>query len=71
MTKRVEPPKAVTPVEVMEQLLAGFAVDLARDPGWQAIIGQVPRHIRRELGKRFGYMVVGVHKMEELNGTGE
>lgn len=54
------PARTDNPVEVMQQLLAGFAVELVKDPSWQAILQQVPRSVKRELGRRFGYLVMGL-----------
>lgn len=56
------------PVEVLQQALASFVVDLVRDPAWQALLRQVPRQSRRELGRRFGNIVVGIRPTVDTTG---
>lgn len=60
--KAVKGPRDATkdPVEVAAQLLAGWAAVLRKDEAFQAVMSSIPRNIRRELARRFAYLLVSL-----------
>jgi len=62
-TKKGEPEN---PIETMQHVLAAYAIQLAEDDTWRSLVQQVPRGVRRELARRFGYMVLQVHEDKPL-----
>ena len=62
-TKRTSGPRErVDPVAALAQLLSAWATVIKTDPGFQAVLASVPRKTRRELARRFAYLVVGIRE---------
>ena len=62
MTEEVKKAESENPIDTMTHVVSGFAVQLHEDPTWRALVAQVPRQTRRELARRFGYMVLQVNE---------
>lgn len=48
------------PVVVAAQLLAGWAAVLRKDEAFQAVMTSIPRNVRRELARRFAYLLLSL-----------
>lgn len=48
------------PVVIAAELLAGWAAVLRRDEAFQAVLDSLPRNVRRELARRFAYLLLSV-----------
>lgn len=60
--KAVKGPKEAPPdpVVVAAQLLAGWAAVLRKDEAFQAVMTSIPRNLRRELARRFAYLLLSL-----------
>ena len=65
MTDESKKNEPENPIETMQHVLAAYAIQLAEDPTWRSLVKQVPRGVRRELARRFGYMVLQVNGKDE------
>ncbi len=67
MTNEPKKNESENPIDTMQHILAGYAIRLAEDETWRSLVAQVPRGVRRELARRFGYMVLQVNGKDESN----
>ena len=50
--------KEYDPVQTAAMLLAGWAAVLRKDEEFMAVMRSIPRQVRRELARRFAYLLV-------------